>query len=122
MDPANGKSVKFDNKDTLDLQGAKVNSLAIVGDTAFYTENKKNRIGVIDLTKGTMLADITVLAPQGICKFNDNTILVCSEKQIISIDIKTGIQTPFLKDLADPAAVTLDAKGNIYVSELGTLQ
>lgn len=122
MNPANGSSVPFPTGETIDLKKADIKALAVIGDTAYYAVTADNTIGTINVTNGTLGAEISIPAPRGLFKRDADTLLVCSAKQIVAIDLKTGVQTPFLTNLTEPAALTIDADGAIYVSELGTLQ
>lgn len=123
LNPANGQTVRFPGgSETINLQKANVEGLAVVGDAAYFSVPSKNRIGVIDLSKGTLLADITVPSPRGLCKLDEKTLLVCSGTQVLAIDLTNGAQTPVLTGLAEPAAVARDAAGTLYVSDLGAVQ
>ena len=116
--PIAGRSARI----TLGDEKLAVAGMAIVGDKAYYSVPAENRIGVVDLTAGASGKDLTVPNPSGICRLDDGHLLVCSESNVLSLDLANGKTAVLLSGLDAPRAVAVDSSGMIYVAEQGRTQ
>ena len=123
FDARTGQPVKIGTQDgPIKLGKIGVQGLAIAGDKAYYSEQQKNRIGVIDLQSGQPGTDIAIQSPSGLCRLDQTTLLVCAGKQVLKLDTTSGHATPLIRDLTDARAVAVDKQGAIYVADLGASQ
>lgn len=127
IDPESGKDLKMESGTArVNLDEAKgeqqASGLTIVDGKAWISIQKKNLIISVDLNSGKKGKQISITSPQGLARKDTKTLLVCSGSDVLKVDTATGNKTPVLTKLEAPIAVCLDAKGNIFVSELGTSQ
>ena len=123
LDAKTGRNTPIGQKnDPLNIGGKPAAGLAIAGGKAFFSVTADNRIGVIDLATGEPGKDISIPAPAGLCKLNDATLLVCSQKHVAKLSAEDGQASPLPAALEAPRAVAVDADGTIYVSGLGKCQ
>ena len=132
IDPDTGKDIPMGTakgasaRAALELppDGNAVDGLAIVGGKAYFSVPAENRIGAVDLSSGTVENDIGCKspAPQGLSRLNDTTLLICSGKQVIAWDIAKKTGRAIVDKLEAPKAVCADARGILYVSDLGSSQ
>jgi len=132
IDPATGRDVpmgtdkKAKSRVTLEVPEEKdaVQGMAIVGGKAYFSVPSENRIGSVDLSTGTVENNIGCKspAPQGLSRLNDTTLLVCSGKQVIAWDVAKKSGRVLIDNLEAPKIACADAKGTLYVSDLGSSQ
>ncbi len=126
IDPATGKDLnmgKAPARARLDVPtGAEFGGIAIVGNVAYYSLPKEDLIAGVDLTTGATTGPITIDNPLGLSRLDDNTLLVCSQRQVIKLNVRTSDKQVLLDGLDSPRHAVVDASGNIYVSLLGEAQ
>ncbi|HSI85263.1 MAG TPA: hypothetical protein VK970_15865, partial [Candidatus Methylacidiphilales bacterium] len=59
---------------------------------------------------------------RGLCRLDSATLLLCADTSVVKLSLADGKTTPVVQGLKAPQAVTTDATGNLYVSDLGDSQ
>lgn len=127
LDPATGTELPIaGTRGGIRLGGAALGKelagMAIIGGNAYYSLSSRNELGVVDLQAGKLLPALTIEKPLGLCRLGDTRLLVCSGTSVLALDTTTGTAQPFLTGLTAPRALTRDAQGILYVSDLGASQ
>lgn len=89
--------------------------------------NKLGMLVCIDARAGKMLAEVPVESPRGVAFDSQGRLLVLSGAKLLRYTLDAASmaklsppQTLIASGLEDPHGLTLDAKGNLYISEHGT--
>lgn len=125
MDSANGRDVSIGAggpRVKLGNEALAIGELAIVGNSAYFSVTSENRIGVVDLTTGTLKTSLAIPHPTGICKMDETHLYVCTDNSLKTFDLAGGQSTLVANNLDSPRAVCTDAAGQIYVAEHGARQ
>ena len=77
----------------------------------------ENRIEFYDAATLRKLYDVAVDAPAGLCRISNSALLAVSGRRIVEIGPERRVRTVLEGNLSAPVAVTVDAKGNLYVSD-----
>lgn len=117
-----GATVPYGKEPSLLIDLPNSRGLAIVGDHAYLGDVDNNRLLKVDLKTGELGEPIAVTSPQGLYSFDEHSLLLCSQDQLLRIEVPSGKQHVIAKGLDKPRAVTRDAQGTIYVSEWGKSQ
>lgn len=85
---------------------------------ALISMTQKNQILQIDTRTGGIMNTITLPSPKGLAVAEDRKLLILSENKLLKSTTRDNFQ-PLIDDLEDPHGITLDQKGNIYISDHG---
>ena len=100
--------------------GLNLLGIAVAGDTLYASLYLENRIVAIDWRAGKTLAEHPVPKPAGLAVAQDGTIAVASERQLMRLNPRSGqLSTIVSTGLSSPWGVTLDDRGEVYVSDCG---
>lgn len=81
-----------------------------------------NRVLWVDAAQGKLLGETALPAPRGLAFDAKGQLLAISGKQVVELAPQAGAQTPRIivaEGLEEPVGLTLDAQGNLYVSDRG---
>ncbi len=121
FDTANGHPQRIADQDGIGLGKLRPSGLAVADGHAVFSDRVGNRLGVIDLTKGSVTWIEKVPAPSALCVAKGR-ILVCSGDQVLSVDAPARTVTPIISKLAQPCAITADRAGELFIFEQGSRQ
>ena len=126
LDAATGRPAPFggkkDNPKECWLNERSFDAIAVAGGKVYLSEPGKDRLAVIDNATGKALADIPIEKPSGLCRLDDQTLLVGSGGRVLRLDLASGKSQELVGGLAQVRALTLDGAGVLYVSDLGDSQ
>jgi len=99
-----------------------IGGIAVRDAVAACSIPKLNKIMFVNTKEKKVVGECPVPSPAGLTYDNSNNLLIISEKRVISITVDTELpaKTVISKGLEKPVALTVDKKGNIYVSDRGT--
>lgn len=126
LDAATGRPAPFGgqigNPSECQLNERSFDAIAVAGGKVYLSEPGENRLAVIDNATGKLLPEIPIEKPSGLCRLDDQTLLVGSGSRILRLDLASGKSQELVGGLARPRALALDGEGVLYVSDLGTSQ
>jgi hypothetical protein len=126
LDAATGRPVPFGGKkgnpSECQLNERSFDAIAVAGGKVYLSEPGKDRLAVIDNATGKLLPEIPIEKPSGLCRLDDQTLLVGSGGRVLRLDLASGKSQELVGGLARPRALALDGDGVLYVSDLGTSQ
>jgi hypothetical protein len=104
-----------------DKESNTVTGLAYRNEVLYVSYGKRNLIGLYDARQGTLKSTLEVPSPQRLAIRNDGTILVISNGRVLTLC--DGKNAPLITaNLDAPQSIALDAQGDIYVANSGSLQ
>jgi hypothetical protein len=126
LDAATGRPAPFGGKEgnpsSCWFNERSFDAIAVAGGKVYLSESGKNRLAVIDNTTGKALAEIPIEKPSGLCRLDDQTLLVGSGGRVLRLDLASGKSQEVVGGLAQVRALALDGAGILYVSDLGDSQ
>lgn len=126
LDAATGRPAPFggmkENPSECQLNERSFDAIAVAGGKVYLSEPGENRLAVIDNATGKLLPEIPIEKPSGLCRLDDQTLLVGSGGRVLRLDLASGKSQELVGGLARPRALALDGDGVLYVSDLGTSQ
>ena len=111
-----------------DLAVPEIGGLAVRDNVAAASFSLLNKVLFIDGTNGKVLGEVPVDNPRGLAFDAQGSLLVLSGKRLMRIHVPSGwtgaVSSPSPQvivpaGLDDPAGITLDDAGNIYISDRG---
>lgn len=126
FDLTNGKVLNFENGEPIaELPGPQekcnVSGIFYKNGTLYISYKQLNLIGINDAKTGKLLKKIEVESPGELVVDENENIFLISKNKILKIG-KEGEKSIFIeKNIEEPAGIAIDNKGNIYVSNRGSL-
>lgn len=109
---------------TMDRKGLRLrdflDGLAVRNKEVFCSIKPLNTVLVIDAVSGAQKKSISVPSPRGLAFESDGKLLILSGQQLLRLDREAGTrETVISNGLDSPEGITLDHRGNIYISNHG---
>jgi len=99
-----------------------VKGLALVGQTAYVSLRKENRIAAVSLSTGRLTPekDISVPAPAALALEKSGNLIAISGQQVVHVDLTARTFRPLITEgLEEPVGLCVDGAGATYVSDRG---
>lgn len=126
LDAATGRPAAFGGKNGNPTECGfgerSFDAIAVAGGRVYLSEPGKDRLAVIDDATGKPLAEILIEKPSGLCRLDDQTLLVGSGSRVLRLDLTSGKSQEIVGGLAQVRALALDGSSVLYVSDLGASQ
>ena len=126
LDAAKGQPAPFNGKPgephEIPLGNHHIAAVAVVAGRIYLSETGPGRIMVFDDATGKELKPIRLPKAAGLCRLDNNTLLVTAGSQVTRLDIAAAKAEPLIEGLSDARAVAVAVNGDLYVSDLGDSQ
>jgi hypothetical protein len=95
--------------------------MALTSDRIFASMALDNRLFILNRSTGAILHQIDLPSPRGLA-VSGNRLLVVSSNAVLKLTFDGAVESTLVSGapLLDPYAITVDASGNVYVSDGGS--